>query len=157
MPIATHGHRNRFRSIDSVAEFCGDEDFRCGNDTDAGYLLGFCWHLGLLAVFVSGCGLFNCRSCYIQALIPLIGLQQLPAISRLFGAAQPRRYHDELFTTFGLIAANPRIARERLEISPPVRIYPFKAHLIVYLIEKADNILIGRVRHGHEDWAGDAP
>jgi toxin ParE1/3/4 len=73
---------------------------------------------------------------------------------RLFGAAQAKRYHDDLFTIFSLIAANPRMARERLEISPPVRIHPFKAHLVVYRIEEGDDILVIRVRHGHEDWSG---
>ncbi|MBW8789332.1 MAG: type II toxin-antitoxin system RelE/ParE family toxin, partial [Rhizobium leguminosarum] len=28
---------------------------------------------------------------------------------RLFGAGQAKRYHDELFALFDLIAANPRI------------------------------------------------
>ncbi|MCG5481577.1 MAG: type II toxin-antitoxin system RelE/ParE family toxin [Ensifer alkalisoli] len=71
---------------------------------------------------------------------------------RLFGPAQARRYHDELFAIFNLIAANPRMARERFEISPPVRIHPFKAHLVVYRIEEDGDILIIRVRHGHENW-----
>jgi len=48
---------------------------------------------------------------------------------RLFGAVQARQYHDELFAIFDLIAASPRMARERLELSPPMRIHPFKAHL----------------------------
>lgn len=74
---------------------------------------------------------------------------------RLFGAAQARQYHEDLFTIFNLIAANPRMARERFEISPPVRIHPFKAHLVVYRIEEGGDILVIRVRHGHEDWAGD--
>lgn len=71
---------------------------------------------------------------------------------RLFGTAQAKRYHDELFAIFDLIAANPRMARERLELSPPMRIHPFKAHLVIYRIENADDILVVRVRHGHEDW-----
>jgi len=49
---------------------------------------------------------------------------------RMFGSLQARRYHDDLFAVLELIAANPRMAREREEISPPVRIHPFKAHLI---------------------------
>lgn len=73
----------------------------------------------------------------------------------LFGIAQARRYHDELFVVLDLLAANPRMARERHEISPPMRIHPFKAHLIVYRIEEDGDILIVRVRHGHEDWTGD--
>lgn len=71
---------------------------------------------------------------------------------RMFGPVQARRYHDELFALFDLIAANPRMARERFELSPPMRIHPFKAHLVVYRIEDQDNILIVRIRHGHEDW-----
>ena len=43
------------------------------------------------------------------------------------------------------------MARERTEISPPVRIHPSGSHVIVYLIEEAENILIVRVRHGRED------
>ena len=71
---------------------------------------------------------------------------------RLFGPVQARQYHDELFA-IDMIAANPRMARERPELSPPMRIHPFKAHLAVYRIEKDGGILIVRVRHGHEDWA----
>lgn len=49
------------------------------------------------------------------------------------------------------------MARERAELSPPVRIHPFKAHLVVYLSESETDILIIRVRHGHEDWQTPAP
>lgn len=72
---------------------------------------------------------------------------------RLFGAAQAQRYHNELFAVFELIAASPRMARERQEISPPVRVHPFKAHLIIYTIEENGDVLIVRIRHGHEDWS----
>jgi toxin ParE1/3/4 len=74
---------------------------------------------------------------------------------RIFGAVVAKRYHDELYALFELIAANPRMARERLEISPPVRIHPFKAHLVDYRIEENESIFVIRIRHGHEDWAGD--
>jgi len=75
---------------------------------------------------------------------------------RFFGLVQARRYHDELFAIFDLIAANPRMTRERYELSPPMRIHPFKAHLVVYRIEGDGGILIVRVRHGHEDWSSEA-
>ncbi|GAJ92297.1 type II toxin-antitoxin system RelE/ParE family toxin [Agrobacterium rhizogenes] len=75
---------------------------------------------------------------------------------RLFGSAHAKRYHDELFSLLDLIAANPRMAREREEISPPVRIHPFKAHLVVYRIEEDGAIFVIRIRHGHEDWASDS-
>jgi toxin ParE1/3/4 len=75
---------------------------------------------------------------------------------RLFGVAQARRYHDDLYGLLDLIAGNPLIARERDEIHPPVRVHPFEAHLVVYRIEDDDSILIIRILHGHEDWASDA-
>jgi toxin ParE1/3/4 len=75
---------------------------------------------------------------------------------RNFGPQVAKRYHDELFAIFELIASNPRIARERHEISPPVRIHPLKAHLVVYQINYDGSIFVIRIRHAHEDWAGDA-
>lgn len=69
----------------------------------------------------------------------------------LFGPQQADQYHNELSGLFQLLAENPRMARERAELSPPVRVHPHKAHVIVYL-EDGEGILIVRVRHGHEDW-----
>ena len=74
---------------------------------------------------------------------------------RMFGSLQAGRYHDDLFAVLELIAANPRMAREREEISPPVRIHPLKAHLIVYRIEEYGTIFVIRIRHGHEDWVSE--
>ena len=73
----------------------------------------------------------------------------------LFGARQAEAYHRELESVFGLIARNPEMARPQLEISPPVRVHPHKAHLIVYLIEDNRSVTIVRIRHGHEDWESD--
>lgn len=75
---------------------------------------------------------------------------------RLFGVTRARQYHEELFALFELIAENPWMARERHEIAPPVRIHPYKAHLVIYRIEDDGDILIIRIRHGHEDWAAGA-
>lgn len=74
---------------------------------------------------------------------------------RLFGEAQALKYHAQLFELFDLIAANPQMARERTEISPPVRIHPFNAHLIIYVVIETGEVLIIRIRHGHEDWGDD--
>jgi toxin ParE1/3/4 len=71
----------------------------------------------------------------------------------VFVVHQANRYHDERFALFDLIAATPRIARERNEIEPPVRIHPSKAHVIVYRVEDDEKIFVVRTRHGHEDWA----
>lgn len=73
----------------------------------------------------------------------------------LFGLEQARKYHQELYAIFGLISLNPRMARERPELSPPLRIHRFRAHLVVYSVDAADEVLIVRVRHGHEDWVND--
>lgn len=74
---------------------------------------------------------------------------------RVFGERQANQYNIDLFAIFDLISANPRIARARDEVSPPVRIFPFKAHLIVYLVGENDDVLIVRIRHGHENWIDD--
>ena len=68
-----------------------------------------------------------------------------------FGVDQAERYHEGLIATFDLLANNPRIARERFELKPPVRLHAYRAHMIVYVIE-TDGILIVRILHGHQDW-----
>ncbi len=68
---------------------------------------------------------------------------------------QAERYHRELQLVFETIAKYPHLARERHELSPPVRIHPHGAHLIVYLADDAGDVLIVRVRYGHEDWETD--
>lgn len=49
-----------------------------------------------------------------------------------FGADRAERYHQGLLAAFDLLAENPHMARERTEFSPPVRLHPHEAHLIVY-------------------------
>ncbi len=73
----------------------------------------------------------------------------------MFGPVQAKRYHAELFNTLDLIAKNPQMARAREEISPPVRVHPFKAHLIIYQIETDGMVFVIRVRHAFEDWVRD--
>lgn len=73
-----------------------------------------------------------------------------------FGAAQADRYHDGLLETFAFLTGFPRAARERHELTPPVRAFRYKAHVIVYELDEADNVVILRVRHGREDWTSDA-
>jgi toxin ParE1/3/4 len=62
-----------------------------------------------------------------------------------FGVSQARRYHDALFEVFDLLAANPKMARERVEFTTPCRIHRFQSHVIIYQIEGND-IRIIRVR-----------
>lgn len=75
------------------------------------------------------------------------------SVSR-FGVNQANSYHDRLEHALRLISDNPGIARERTEISPPVRVHPFGSHMIIYEID-ALGVLILRVRHHREDWAND--
>ncbi|TCL91089.1 toxin ParE1/3/4 [Rhizobium sp. PP-WC-2G-219] len=74
---------------------------------------------------------------------------------RVFGSLIARQYHDELFAVLELIASNPRMARERHEIFRPVRIHPFKAHIVVYRVRDDGSIFVIRIRHGYEEWIGE--
>lgn len=80
----------------------------------------------------------------------------LAAIARYtienYGSEQADRYREGLLAVCDFLAANPRAARERIEIAPPVRVHPHKKHLM-YTIVDDDEILIVRVTHGREDWA----
>lgn len=73
----------------------------------------------------------------------------------LFGQTQSEAYVAGLLKTLDFLASFPRAARLRDELSSPIRAYPYKAHIILYDMDDADNILIVRVRHGHEDWQSD--
>ena len=63
---------------------------------------------------------------------------------------QADRYLDGLVAVFELLCAMPRIARERTEFAPPVRIHPTGPHLIVYRIVD-DHLDILRVLGGRQD------
>lgn len=69
-----------------------------------------------------------------------------------FGFAQADAYVSELKRVLELLGTNPRMARLRKEIEPPVRIHPHRSHLIVYDIE-GDTVLILRIRHANENWS----
>ena len=70
----------------------------------------------------------------------------------LFGADKATEYHIKMERVFEFLSENPNAARERNEINPPVRIHPYKSHMIIYIIGHSNEILILRVRHGREDW-----
>ena len=71
---------------------------------------------------------------------------------RLFGRPQAVRYHLYLESVFDAIAANPRMARERDELVPPMRVHPCGSHIVIYQAKATDDVLIVRVRHYREDW-----
>ena len=71
---------------------------------------------------------------------------------RRFGKSQAAKYHLYLESVFETIAANPRIARERPELQPPMRVHSCGSHIVLYLVEASNDVLIVRVRHHREDW-----
>ena len=70
---------------------------------------------------------------------------------REFGQPHAERYHAGLAETLDLIGDNPRAARERSEFDPPVRLHPYRSHLIIYLLDDG-GVLIVRVLHGRQEW-----
>ena len=45
------------------------------------------------------------------------------------------------------------MARLRMEFSPPVRIFPYQQHVIVY-VETSEVLDVLRVLHGRANWVG---
>lgn len=68
-----------------------------------------------------------------------------------FGTAQAERYYQRIELLFGFLAEHPRVARERAEFSPPVRIHPLESHIIIYVLDK-EGLLILRVLGGRQNW-----
>lgn len=71
-----------------------------------------------------------------------------------WSADKADEYVSGLYAAFERLAENPAGVRERIEFTPPVRIYRYESHIVVFR-DEADNIAIIRIRHGHEDWASD--
>ncbi len=51
------------------------------------------------------------------------------------------------------LAEFPEMARLRMEFSPPVRIFPYQQHVIVY-VETSEVLDVLRVLHGRGNWVG---
>ncbi len=73
---------------------------------------------------------------------------------RKWSVSQAEKYLRMLDEAFKLIVQDPRLDRERKELSPPVRIKRAGSHLIVYLIAET-YIDIIRIRHERENWSND--
>lgn len=67
-----------------------------------------------------------------------------------WGLTQADRYADGLFALFDLLAQFPEMARERHEITPPVRIHPTGAHLVIYR-QAGQGVEIIRILHAHQN------
>lgn len=75
--------------------------------------------------------------------------------SAQFGDEVAAKYLEGLFRTFSLIGDNPEIARVRREMRRPIRIHPYRRHVIVYRIDDRGFVDILRVRHARENWLDD--
>ena len=69
-----------------------------------------------------------------------------------FGEAQAEAYLIHLEYVFTLIAENPRMARERSEIIPPVRVQPTGSHVVIYSTKPSSHVMIIAVPNAREDW-----
>ena len=69
----------------------------------------------------------------------------------MFGQEQAEHYHAGLETTLKMLAEYPYSGKEQLSITPPVRIFTFRSHLIIYSIDRHD-ILVLRVLNARQDW-----
>ncbi|MEE9380083.1 MAG: type II toxin-antitoxin system RelE/ParE family toxin [Hyphomonadaceae bacterium] len=67
---------------------------------------------------------------------------------------QADQYIASLDMAFQRLAEVPELMRLRMEFEPPMRIYPHRSHIIIYTVSGRDLVII-RVRHGHEDWSLD--
>ncbi len=69
-----------------------------------------------------------------------------------YGIERSNQYRDHLKEQFAILAKSPKLFRKRLEISPPLRICPFKPYVILYTVKRGQTIIV-RVRHEREDWS----
>ncbi len=67
-----------------------------------------------------------------------------------FGQGQADAYEQDLRHAIEIIADNPRLAAERPEYRPPVRIHHHAKHYVIYLIED-EHILVVRVLRDEVD------
>ncbi len=70
---------------------------------------------------------------------------------QMWSADQAEAYLQGLDETLDILVAHPGIARERYEIVPPVRLHPYRSHLIVYRIEP-DHLAVIRILHTRQHW-----
>jgi toxin ParE1/3/4 len=70
----------------------------------------------------------------------------------IWGQAQARAYLTGLDRLFSLLADQPEIARERPEISPPVRLHPWRSHLVIFRAT-SDRLEVLRIAHARSEWS----
>ncbi|WP_372574974.1 type II toxin-antitoxin system RelE/ParE family toxin [Ruegeria jejuensis] len=71
--------------------------------------------------------------------------------AEIWSPEQAESYLRGLGEKLEVLCSYPEIARERLEIDPPVRLHPYRSHLIIYRIEST-HLAIVRVVHNRQRW-----
>lgn len=71
-----------------------------------------------------------------------------------FGTRQADLYVDNLVLKFAEMEQYPEAVRERLEVSPPIRLWRYGAHHICYRVE-GNTVLVVRVLHHSMDWTNE--
>ena len=69
----------------------------------------------------------------------------------IWGRQQARTYLETLEGLIDLLAEQPEIARERRELDPPVRLHPFRTHIVIFKAN-ATELDILRVVHARSNW-----
>ena len=70
-----------------------------------------------------------------------------------FGVGPADAYASGLRQSIGRLALFPESAPVRESLTGPVRILPFRSHIVVYLLDE-HGVHVLRVRHAGEDWIG---
>lgn len=65
---------------------------------------------------------------------------------------QAETYLNGMHRVFDLLQDQPHIARLRSEFAPPVRVYRYQSHIIVFTVDDG-SLTIARVLHGRSNWA----
>lgn len=71
--------------------------------------------------------------------------------AQTWSADQADTYLRGLDQKLGDLCLNPESARERKEIDPPVRLHPYRSHLVIYRIE-GDQLAVIRIVHYRQHW-----
>lgn len=70
---------------------------------------------------------------------------------REYGLSNADAYVAGLQNAFAFVAEHPFAVRERVEVRPPVRLYRYRGHYVLYALRDED-IVILRVLHHTANW-----
>jgi toxin ParE1/3/4 len=68
-----------------------------------------------------------------------------------WGVEQAEAYMRGLQAALDLLLTAPEMAPERREILPPVRLYRYRSHVVIYRLAEA-TLVVHRVVHGRSNW-----